>query len=383
VHRLNPRLKPAFSHEVDEWLGALFGTMAEAGREWLAHALSAASPICAINLHGASASGKGMLCQGISECFEKESPNDGRAMDRFNIGLLRSPVIWCDEGVPQIKGLGSTVDQMFRQLVSGGCLPVEGKMRDVIVADIYPRVIFTSNNVNIMQAIVGTRDLTEEDVRAIEQRLLSIHIGPGARRLLESKGAYAYTRGWVAGDGPSRYVVANHVAWLHENRRPSSESSGRFLVEGQVRTELVRDLRLRSDAAQAVIRALARMLESTAPREGLHVAEGRAWVTVSCVTDYMDLQALGRGVTMPQVGQVLRQFSAEGLNPEEYVPVAKPAGAPRKGRWIELDLAAVMEECLRYGMASGRVESLLRMQEGGAGAAAEAKQAAQQKARAT
>lgn len=377
IHRLNPRVQPAYSHEVDEWLRALFGEMHEAGIEWLAHALAVASPICALNLYGASSSGKGMLCQGLSECFEKEAPNDGRAMDRFNIGLLRSPVIWCDEGVPAIKGLGSTADEVFRQLVAGGTLQIEGKMRDLIVADLYPRLIFASNDRDIMRAIVGSRDLTEESVRAIEQRLLSIHVGTEARRLLDSKGNYAYTRGWVAGDGPSRYVIANHIAYLFETRKPSRSSSGRFLVEGSVRTELVRDLRLRSDAAQAVLRALARMLDSQTPRDGLHVCEGRAWVTVSCVTDYMELQQLGQKITMPQVGQVLRQFSAEIHRPEEHVKVVQPPGAKKKGRWIELDLAAILEECLRYGMASERIEALLHAQDGGAGAVVEAKMAAQ------
>jgi len=377
IHRLNPRVRPAFSADVDEWLRALFGESYGAGVDWLSHSLSTASPICALNLHGSSGSGKALLCQGLSECFEKESPNDGRAMDRFNVGLLRSPVIWCDEGVPQIRGLGSTADQVFRSLVAGGTLQIEGKMRDIIVADLYPRMVFASNDRDIMRAIVGARDLTEEDVRAIEVRLLSIHVGPDARRLLDSKGNYAHTRGWVAGDGPSRYVIANHVAFLHEHRTPSRSSSGRFLVEGETRTELVRDLCLRSDASQAVLRSLARMLDSQAARDGLHLQEGRAWVTVSCVTDYMELQSLGRNVTMPQVGQVLRRFSSDPLNPEEYVPVKQPPGAPKKGRWIELDLAAILEECLRYGMASSRVESLLRVRDGGAGATAEARVAAQ------
>ena len=81
-----------------------------------------------------------------------------------------------------------------------------------------------------------------------------------ARRLLTARGNEAYTAGWVAGAGPSAYVVAAHILHLHLGRRPSRDSSGRFLVEGQLRTELVRDLRLRSDASQAVLRALARML---------------------------------------------------------------------------------------------------------------------------
>lgn len=376
IHRLNKRLRPAYSPDVEEWLRALFGSSYEVGIEWLSHALDPTAPICALNLYGASGSGKGMLCDGLSECFEGEAPNDGRALDRFNIGLLRSPVILCHEGVPQIRGLGSSTDQVFRALVSGGPMAIEGKMRDIITADIYPRIVFTSNDRDIMRAIVGARDLTDEDVRAIETRLLSVPVGPDARRLLTAKGNEAYTRGWVAGVGPSRYVVANHLAHLHSVRKPSRNGSGRFLVEGEVRTELVRDLRLRSDAAQAVLRALARMLDQPTPRAGLSTALGRAWVTVSAVTDFLDSTGLGNRVTMPQVGQVLRQFAAQHLNPEQPVPVTQPHGSGKKGRWIELDLPMILEESLRYGMACDRIESLVKMKDGGVAVAVEARMAA-------
>lgn len=375
IHRLNPKLTPAFSTEVDEWLRELFGTHYTIGTEWLAHALDVASPICALNLHGEPGSGKGMLAQGVAECFEGESPNDGRAMDRFNLGLLRSPMIWCDEGIPQIRSLGSTTDQVFRTLVSGGPMQIEGKMRDVITADIFPRIVIASNNKDILRELIGNKDLTDDDVRAIEQRLLTVHVGPEARRLLSAKGNARYTRGWIAGEGPSNYVIANHIFHLFVARKPSGSSSGRFLVEGEMRTELVRDLRLRTDASQAVLRALARMLEQASPRPGLHIVEGRAWVTVSGVTDYLDSQAIGGAnrITMPQVGHVLRQFSTAKLPHEEYVSVTRPIGSEKKGRWIELDLTMLLEECLRYGMASDRIEALLRLQSDGPARVAEAK----------
>ena len=377
IHRLNRKLRPAFSVEVGEWLSELFGAQYEAGLDWLAHALDVGRPICALNLYGTPSSGKGMLCQGISECFELEAPNDGRAMDRFNVGLLRSPVIWCDEGVPLIKGLGSTVDQVFRTLVAGGTVQIEGKMRDVIVADLYPRVIFASNDRDIVRAIVGTRDLAEDDVRAIEQRLLSVNVGPGARRLLEAKGGYSYTRGWVAGDAPSRYVVANHVAFLHGSRRPSTHTTGRFLVEGELRTELVRDMRLRSDAATTLVRALARMLETPTPRKGLHVSGGHAWVTVSAVTDYIEQQAFHLKMSMSQVSSSLKQLTIVELDEKGYVKPSRPGGCREKGRWLELDLPALLEECRRYGMACDRMEDLILMRPGGAGDVVEAAMAAE------
>jgi hypothetical protein len=125
-----------------------------------------------------------------------------------------------------------------------------------------------------------------------------------------------------------------------------------------------------------VLRTLARMLDSTAPREGLYLAEGRAWVTTSCVADYMEVQSLGREVSLLQVGQMLRQFSTEGIRAEERVPVCQPPGCAKRARWVELDLAALLERCYDHGMACSRIEGMLRTREGGAGAVAEAKVAA-------
>jgi len=372
VHRLNPKLIPARSPEVEEWLALLFGDFLDHGIDWLSHALDVLSPICALNLHGAPGSGKGMLVLGLSECFDGEHLNDGRAMDRFNFGLLQSPIIWCDEGVPMIKGLGNKVDQIFRSLVAGGSIQIEGKMRDIITAEINPRIVLTSNNKDIARDIIGQRDLSDEDVRAIELRMLSIDIKGEAHRFLSAKGNREYTHGWVKGNGASNYVLANHIYWLYENRKPSKFSSGRLLVEGEAATELVRDMRLRSEDAQLVLRAIARILETPTSRTGLHIAEGRAFITISTLRDYIDTMGTYSKITMSQVSKVLKQFSAKQISTNNDMKVSHPLGA-RHARWIELDLAMILEECYRYGMPSERIEGLLQLQVGGVSLIAQAR----------
>lgn len=370
IHRLNPRVRPAYSEDVAEWLEALFGDDLAIGLEWLAHALDVTAPICALNLYGSPGSGKGMLAQGIAECFEYEALNDGRAMDRFNIGLLRSPVIFCDEGVPHVRSLGTTTDRIFRSLVSGGKMAIEGKMRDVIVADLYPRIVFASNSRQIIREIIGVRDLTDDDVGAIEQRLLTIEVSRRARLLLDSRGNRAWTSRWIAGDGPSNYVLANHIAALHATRRPSRGSAGRFLVQGESRAQIVRDARLQTDASQVVFRSVVRMLQSTSPREGLHIVdEGRAWVTVSSVVEACEAMMLGGfKITLGTASTVLRQFTKD----ESKHPYRPPGGA-RPARWLELDLPMILEECYRYGIPCGRIERLVSARPDGPAVMAEAR----------
>jgi hypothetical protein len=234
-------------------------------------------------------------------------------------------------------------------------------------ANVYPRIVFTSNDRDILRSIVGHRDLTDDDIRAIELRLLSIRVTAAAREFLTGHGNYSFTAGWVHGKQTSKYVLANHIRFLYENRRPSKNSSGRLLVEGEVDTTLVRGMRLRSASAQTVLKALVKMLESPGPqRPGLHITEdGRVWITPSGLVQFVDGALVGKWepITLPRAGQVLRQFASQELS-EQRVNKTCPPGAQR-GRWIEVDLGLLFEESERYGMQNERIERLLRTQPDG------------------
>ncbi len=364
VHRLNPSVKPEFSAQIDEWLHKLFGDKYALGIEWLSWSLEVGGPICALNLYGAPGVGKGLLVQGLAECFEGERMNDGRVMGKFNEGLLHTPVINCDEGVPQIKSDEAlALDQAFRSFVSGGSITIRSMYQNPFTANVYPRIIFTSNDRDILKSIVGHRDQTDDDNRAIELRLLSICVTSGAREFLTAKGNYAYTAGWVHGKNKSRYVLANHIRWLYDHRKPSKHGSGRLLVEGEVQTALVRGMRLRSQSAQTVLKALVKMIESPQlKRHGMHVdpIEGKVWVTPSGLVQFIEgaMNGIDGSITLPRAGQVLRQFSDSNI---DQIEKSKPIGALR-GRWVEIDLGLLYEETENYGMPNDRITKLLRLQ---------------------
>lgn len=369
VHRLNSKLQARFSEQVDEWLHELGGKKYDLLVDWLSHSLNVSRPICALNLYGASSTGKGMLAHGLAECFEGERINDGKVLGRFNLGLLDSPVVRCDEGVPQLKADGTTsVDQAFRSLVSGGSLVIEGKMMNTINANIFPRIMFTSNDREILRSIVGQRDLTDDDIHAIELRLFSLEVGDAAQRLLTARGNYQYTSGWVHGQERSRYILANHIYWLHMHSKPSQHSSGRLLVEGEVRTNLVRGMRLRSKSAQAVLRALVKLVEMQNSR-GVHTHQGRMWVTPLGVVEYIEkaLSGIDSDVSLPKAGMVLRQFAVEHTG-DAKLEKSSPPGTTReqRGRWFEVDLGILYEEAMRYGLDTGKIERLLKEDPNGA-----------------
>lgn len=371
VHRLNSKLAPGghFDERVDGWLRALGGDKYDRLVEWLAHSLEVKRAICALNLFGAPGTGKGMLAAGLCECFEGEQRNDGRALGKYNLGLLDSPVVNCDEGVPKISSDEAlTVDQAFRSLVTGGRMTIRAMHRDPFTADIYPRILFTSNDRDIIRSIVGHRDLTEDDIRAIELRLLSIEVSGAAQALLTRYGNYAYTSGWVSGQRRSQYTLANHIYYLYTNRKPSQVGSGRLLVEGETSTDLVREMRLRSRGAQTVLRSLVKMIESPQERKGMHVHDSRVWVTPAGVVEFSESAIVHTGddLSLPVAGRVLRQFARMDLQETKLERITPPGAArEQRGRWIELDLLVLFEEGLRYGLNMTRIERYLRDQPGG------------------
>lgn len=364
VHRLNPLVVAKFSNKVDDWLQQLFGDKYEIAIEWLSWCLEVASPICALNLWGSSGTGKGMLAQGLAECFEGERLNNGLALGKYNAGLLDTPLVNCDEGVPNIKSDESlSIDQAFRTMVTGGNVVIRSMYQNPFNARIYPRILFTSNDRDILKSIVGHRDLTDDDIKAIEIRLLSIHVKDLAIQHLTSRGNYAYTDGWIHGRNKSKYTIASHVKWLYDHRKPSKFGTGRLLVEGEVETTLVRGLRLRSGTSQAVVKALLKMVEANnTNRAGLHILNGRVWVTPSGVVEFIlgSLSGIDEKISLPRCSQILRQFSITTQDRGATKKVSLP-GAER-GRWVEVDLGVLYEEALRYGTPCRRVEALLREQ---------------------
>ena len=369
VHTLNPRVQGIYDARVDEWLTALGGDKADLLKEWLSHALNVKRAICAINLYGAPGTGKGMLAAGLAECFESMRPGDHKALGQWNGALLENPVVNCDEGVPAISGGESlSLDQAFRSLVTGGNITIRKMRTDPFSAKIYPRIMFTSNDRDIIRSIVGNRDLTDDDTAAIEMRLLNIEVTDGAQRLLTSKGNFAYTRGWVAGDKPSDLTLANHIKWLYDHREDSQTSSGRLLVEGEVSTRLVKDLRLTTRGAEDVLRCIVKLIDAShggTNSASIHIENGGVFVTAAGIQSYAEGNLMVQGgITLKAAGSQLRRFSFEE-DVEGNGKQKKRTVRGKRGRWFELDLEIVYEQALVHGIPADQVRRLLCEQNDG------------------
>ena len=369
VHKLNQNLRPVFDKRVDEWLTALGGPMSDRLKEWLAHSLDVKRAICAINLYGAPGTGKGMLAQGLAECFQSMRPNDHKALGQWNGGLLENPVVNCDEGVPAISSAESlSLDQAFRSLVTGGNITIRKMRTDPFSAKIYPRIMFTSNDRDIIRSIVGKRDLTEEDTQAIETRLLSIEVSDRAKALLTSHGNYDYTRGWVEGERASELTVANHIYYLYQNRERSQQSSGRLLVEGDVNTKLVKNMRMTTRGAENVLIALVKLIQGASSGQGQNKVifqDTDAYTSSAAIKEFIDSNMVVQGgVTIREAGTALRNFSHEDACDADGKPRRMNVDG-RRGRYYLLDLGTIYEHALANGIEADQVRRLLCEQPGG------------------
>lgn len=357
IHQLDESLKAEFNTDIDQWLQQFFGDRYPEGIEWLSHCLKVQRPICSINLYGASGAGKGMFVMGIAECFRVKNKNDGKVLGRFNIGLAESPVVNFDEGLPGTMPGCPTVDQTFRVLTAGGTLSLEGKNKDIVHGTVYPRLIFTSNDLDIIQGIVGGRDLNEDDVAALEVRLLSFKVPHEAANFLMLRGQYAYTKDWVGQN--SKHLLAKHIIALNE-AAPAAASAGRFLVEGDRNSRVMEGARMQTDASQITIRMIVEMAEAkfNGPRTLCLKKDGNFWTTASGLAEFYETKGLSARYTIKAAGRVLSQLGVTSRNWE-----APFEGAP-KGRWCKIDLSIIIKESLAIGRPCTSVMDMYSEAEG-------------------
>jgi hypothetical protein len=359
LYRLNPSLRPAFSKAVDRWLREFVGKEHyDHLIEWLSHSLDFRRPICALNLWGASGAGKGLLAQGLIECFDSPKRNDGRALGKWNGGLLDNPFIICDEGLPNIANdEGLPIDQAFRALVTGGEVVIRTMQTNPFSARLFPRVLFTSNDEEIIGQIAGSRDLTQQDMIAIQQRLLTLEVRESARQHLVKRGNMRHTADWCQ---PKGLELANHIAHLYENREEPS-GTDRLLVEGALESEGLEAQQFRSGPAQVALRAIMKFLESSesSTGDGFHLYENRLFLTAQGLSEYAE-RWITRGdvLTVKQAHRVLKHVLA--LPDERTSPWRPPGNKQSKRRWSEVDLPKVFARATANGM---RAENLRRMVE--------------------
>lgn len=372
LYRLREELGAEYNEQVDRWLTKLVGEEnVQALRDWIGFALDfQGGPICALSLAGPNGAGKKMIARGLAECINTEMvcPASQLTSDHPH-DLLKTPFLVADEGLPQTSGRGMDIADLFRSAVAGETLTVNMKYGELVTISSPLRVLFLANNMDLVNKLTAHRVLTPEDQRALAQRIYHLPVRQECSDWLAANGGkHGMTKGWIASDagGGSDYVVARHFLWLYENR-PKQPLGSRFLMEGNLDGQIMREMRTQTGIAPLVIRTIISMVESPGGhnQQGVSIQDGRVYVTAHGIVESYkaDFTANRRDMNTKQVGTVLKGLVVQG-SPTGSTWRVLPNGQRLKARWHELDITILYEEAQVAGFPSKRLSELIDEQFG-------------------
>ncbi len=208
------------------WLEQISGTDLEGVLDWLCWYPKLQHNVCALFLCGAPGAGKSMLGQALAQFWNGEFCAYDQAMGNFTGQLRKSPLIWLDEGTR-----ARDASAAFRRFVANDRHQIEQKHRDPETVRGCFRVLVTANR----EGALPLDDVQSvEDVQAILERVRFVHVTDAATRWLQSKGGREFTSEWVTRTNGAPGKLAEHIAWLIENRSVTTLRPGdRFKVQGR------------------------------------------------------------------------------------------------------------------------------------------------------
>lgn len=318
MYRRNPRLKPEYNEDVDEWLAMLFGVHYERGIDWLGNALAfEEGPICALSITAPPGIGKKMLIEGLAECLETPVFATGKDVaGSFNGTMGRTPFLAINEEWPKKNGESS--QEQFKSLTAGDRTPINEKYKPTTLISNPMRLLMTANNHDIIRTLMD-KDMTPSDREAVGQRLLHFDLDGLAAAWLEERGGNAFTARpgarWIAGSpAPSNYVIAKHFLHLHATRiREEGGFTGRFLVEGNCSrgSSFMTHQIVQKDTTAAVITAVTNLIEAsrTQQRKPFKVDEetGAIYFTINTIIDELKLGDMP--MSYGKVSQIIRNIT--------------------------------------------------------------------------
>lgn len=214
-------LEPEQSPDAQAWLEALGGPQAGPLLDWVASVTRLDEPCAALYLDGPGGTGKTLFADAMSRLWTMDgaTPLDGVAGD-FTDGSTRCPLIFGDEILPRVlrKEMGTG---FLRELIQGRSRQLKRKFRPVATQKGAIRLVLAANNKHLLETEEG---LSQNDISAIQERILYIETPLAAKAVLEAMGPAR--RKALYADG-----LAKHALWLAKNRTVCP--TGRFLVSGQ------------------------------------------------------------------------------------------------------------------------------------------------------
>jgi hypothetical protein len=269
IHR-RTKFEPMFDDAVDEWARLFAGGQYPEFESWLAHALArdTASHLPLLALIGPGGAGKSLTGQALGQAFVYGA-NKGTALMKFNEGLIHSPIVHLEEGVPK-RGRyseGNTVSQVVREMLGSTNIEVQRKNRPNATVNARVRIILTANSSGGLETLLDG-GMREADLRVMEERILEIDVQQAAADWIKRGGGEdGVTKGWLDGD----HKLVRHLLWLSENRLNALPYKGRFAVPGNFRAK---HYLARGEVGALVTATLAQCLQQNGMPGALGIGRG-------------------------------------------------------------------------------------------------------------
>lgn len=358
----NPVLVPTFDPAVDEWLRLFFGENYDLAARWIAWAIAfEEGPICALSILGPPGTGKTLLAEGLKETLRRPKASlFSDVTGDWQYDLADSPFVFADENIEEAVGRSHPAD-VFRRIIGRSSeMRANKKFASPISVATDVRVLFTSNNYNLMRMLATKRELSPEDRAALAMRLLHVETTDEAAEWLKANGGRKYTRGWISDGRSSDYRVAKHFLHLHEARE-SFGRGDRLLVEGNMSPKAMNELRLHSGSMDRVVQAVIQMVNAaplSATRKELRIVGDRIYVLPSDVHRHIIENLNQPNVRISQVRELLASLVAnDTVNGLGTVRALTLDGDRR--RWYSPDTRFLYDVGVQYGWDIERIGRIL------------------------
>lgn len=236
-------MEPEYSPLVDHWLSLLACDPHMHGKllDWLACMPLLNRPNSCLFLYGEARTGKTLLPSAAARLwldpYTGGNPTELEdVFADFNDKLSGCPLVFGDEYVPS-DTRGEPRTDLLRKMIQEHARTFKRKFLPSATLLGAMRMVISANNPSIL--VNNNKALTNQDIAAINERFLCIHVKNGdARRFLDdvSQGRIpdvdeSAMREFFSGD-----TIPKHIWWLHENRKVRYGS--RLLVAGEEGSEL-------------------------------------------------------------------------------------------------------------------------------------------------
>jgi len=201
------KYKAEYSLEVDKYLKILAGDDYEQLKKWLAYLLDLDKPLCALFLQGAKSTGKSFLASELSRFWTNSGATKASTVmtDDFNSDIIKCPFIVADEYIPNPKNAVELTAKL-RELIQARTHKLNEKFQKLVDVRGCLRFLIASNNNQILNL---RGDLSDHDLKAVNERFFYIEVDPLASEYLQKIDTYA----WVQNN-----TIQKHVMYLIENR---------------------------------------------------------------------------------------------------------------------------------------------------------------------